>query len=116
MASKVKAIGHESGKYCQLADGGWVEINPATGDILHEIKPRRFVEHDEQGNIVAVHDIEFSSLLEESGPEALFATPPDQPRRKWVEVDEKHPLRHVDGKELIEKHRVGPKGLELKRG
>jgi len=113
---KVKAIGHKSGKYCLLEDNRWVEINPATGDVLREIKPRRFVEYDDQGNIVAVHDIEFSCLLEEAGPAALFVSPPGQPPRKWLEVDDKHPLRRMDGRDLIKKHRVGPKGLEPKTG
>ena len=89
---KIKAVGHESGKYVQLEDNRWVEINPTTGDILREIPKRRFVEHDDQGNIVAVHDIEFSLLLEETKDHTkLFSRAAiliDDPTMKKKKADE----------------------------
>jgi hypothetical protein len=110
MALKIKAVGSEDKRFVQvetLEGDKWVEIDPADGTIKREIQPRRFVEHDDAGNIIAVHNINYSELLETQGPEAFLAG------KKGFEVTEKI-FKEMDGHELINNHKVVAGKLEKK--
>ncbi|MFA5385437.1 MAG: hypothetical protein WC364_12420 [Eubacteriales bacterium] len=106
----IKAVGSEDGRFVQiLVDQGkkWVEIDPADGTIKREIKPRRFVEYDDAGNITTVHNINYSELLETQGVEAFLAG------KKGFEVTDKE-LKAVEGKDMIATYKVTEGRLEEK--
>jgi|Deesub1362A_J573_1020465.scaffolds.fasta_scaffold00761_34 hypothetical protein len=95
--AKIKATGHENGKYVQTDDGNWHEID-TDGSIVRKIKKRRFVEHDGQGNIIGVHNIDFSQYLEED-PNATLSD-------DMVEIKDTDPEFSIDALKLIKNHRV----------
>lgn len=110
MLYKIKNVGSKDGRFVQIEtkEGDkWVEINPQDGTIIREISSRRFVEHDDMGNIIAIHDIECSELIETIGSEAFMAG------KKGFEVKEKA-LKEIDSKELLEKYCVKAGRLEKK--
>lgn len=110
MLYKVKAFGSADKRFVMIETSQgdkWVEIDLTDGTIKREIQPRRFVEYDDTGKIIAVHNIEYSELLETAGVEAFTAG------KRMFEVKEKA-LEGTDGGELLEKYHVKAGKLEKK--
>lgn len=107
--SKVLKKGSEDGKFVQVeteTGDKWVEINPTDGTIVREIKPRHFVEYDDTGKIIAVHNITYSQMLETQGVNAFMMG------KKGFEVTDEA-IKALDGKELLEKYSVTEGILKL---
>jgi hypothetical protein len=104
MLHKVKARGSDDNRFLQIETergNRWVEVNPKDGTILRTIKPRRFITYNENGDIIAVHDIEFSEHLEKG--EAISDAP-------TIEITNEA-QKKLSGEELIKKYKVKSKKL-----